>query len=107
IRVYTGSQPFAGTNAVVQMSLISNTIGTTLITLNGGFGKGTIRTFYRTVVNICPLKTIYIRHNNAGSSPNWYLRYIRVYNRAAGVNYYCSCWAWLWSNNLSRSLTCV
>ncbi|KAK2158723.1 hypothetical protein NP493_1773g00008 [Ridgeia piscesae] len=65
------------------------------------------RTFYRNIVNICPVKQVYVRHDNAGSGPSWFIRRIYVYNRAMKINYRCNCNCWLFSpSNLAKTLTC-
>ncbi|KAK2158726.1 hypothetical protein NP493_1773g00053 [Ridgeia piscesae] len=107
IRIRTGSQLSAGTNAAVKFSLISNTIGAVLMSLNSGFPRFSTRTFYRNIVNICPVKQVYITHNNAGSGPSWFIRRIYVYNRAMKIHYRCNCYCWLFSpSNLAKTLTC-
>ncbi|KAI0212360.1 hypothetical protein LSAT2_002724, partial [Lamellibrachia satsuma] len=78
----------AGTDAKVQIAL-QNQKSSFLITLNGDFGPGSVATFFKSVVTMCPLKKVIIGHNNAGTGPEWNLDKIYVYNQATDMSYEC------------------
>ncbi|KAI0234986.1 hypothetical protein LSAT2_014625 [Lamellibrachia satsuma] len=49
---------------------------------------------------------LYVRHDNSGVDPSWYLKYITVENRATYETFKCYCYKWLKTGSLSTTLKC-
>ncbi|KAK2151167.1 hypothetical protein NP493_2670g00005 [Ridgeia piscesae] len=105
IKVHTGNQSNAGTQAVVKIRFKAST-WSPFMTLPGSFGAGSWRTFYRRMYNTQTVFKMIAQHNNAGPGPSWYLDRISVFNRAAMKYSRCAFRRWISWGNLSRKVLC-
>ena len=65
-----------------------------------------VRSYYRYVHNACQVYKMIAGHDNFGTSPNWYLRMITVWNRATATHYVCWFKQWLSYPKLYRQVYC-
>jgi len=59
--------------------------------------------FYVRATHLGYVKRLYIKHDNTGSSPNWYLKKIKVFQRGTRELFQCYCYKWV---NPPRLLKC-
>ncbi|KAK2175795.1 hypothetical protein NP493_707g01020 [Ridgeia piscesae] len=102
IRVYTGNVLGGGTSPRVQIRFKAKT-WSPLFTLSSNFGRGTIRTFFRSVKNACKVTNMMAKHG-AGQS-NWYVQRIVITNKATKKSYVC--WYRKWIGAFPRNIQCV
>ncbi|KAI0227098.1 hypothetical protein LSAT2_022447 [Lamellibrachia satsuma] len=78
VEIVTGSQTYAGTNAVVRIDIQGSDSNFTDSRLWASFESGT--TSYDNVYGMCLgcIQKVTIRHDNTGSQPGWYVKTIAI-----------------------------
>ncbi|KAJ8789660.1 hypothetical protein J1605_004897 [Eschrichtius robustus] len=101
VQVITGSEPKAGTDANVFLTIYGEEYGDTgerplkKSDKSNKFEQGQTDTFTIYAIDLGPLTKIRIRHDNSGNRPGWFLDRIDIIDMNNEITYYFPCQRWL------------
>jgi len=111
VTVYTGDRDNAGTDAVPIFINVFGKKGSTgevgLDSIEDNFERNKVDRFEVSVKDVGQPHRLTVRTSNTGTSPNWFLNKIKLFDASTGEMYKFPCYDWLSEDTEQmRSLSC-